>query len=102
MPIPDVEILNKLGAIMHVALRIPEAEVIPDARIFDDLGAESIDILDIRFRIEEAFGFKIDEGEIMRSIDPDKGFEELKDQFTIGATAAFIRQKLDQLEQGHA
>ena len=33
--------------------------------IKDDLGAESIDFLDISFRLEKAFGIKIGKGEMM-------------------------------------
>jgi hypothetical protein len=37
----------------------------PDAIIKDDLGAESIDFLDISFRLEKTFGIKIGKGEMM-------------------------------------
>ncbi len=37
----------------------------PTAVIKDDLGAESIDFLDISFRLEKAFGIKIQKGEMM-------------------------------------
>jgi acyl carrier protein len=39
--------------------------VTPTAVIKDDLGAESIDFLDISFRLEKAFGIKINKGEMM-------------------------------------
>ena len=42
--------------------------------IRDDLGAESIDFLDIQFRLEKEFGFKIPKGEMMPedlANDPD-------------------------------
>ncbi len=96
MPIPaaDENILQNLAAIIHDALRVPMEKIVPEARIFDDLGAVSIDILDIRFRIEETFGFKIQEGEIIRSIDPDLPVEQLKEQFTVGSVVAFVRQKV--------
>src|SRR5829696_5563114 len=41
------------------ALGIDEDEVTPDATLMDDLGAESIDLLDILFRIERSTGVKI-------------------------------------------
>ena len=46
-------------------LGVDEEEVTPDAVIRDDLGAESIDFLDIMFRLEKAFGIKIPKGEMM-------------------------------------
>jgi len=90
----EEEILQILASIIHEALRVPLAEIVPDARLMTNLGAESIDILDIRFRIEESFGFKIQEGEIIKSIDPNLTLEELKDRFTVGSIVEFIRQKL--------
>jgi acyl carrier protein len=44
---------------------VDEEEVTPDAIIKDDLGAESIDFLDISFRLEKAFNIKIPSGEMM-------------------------------------
>ena len=38
---------------------------LPERVIKDDLGAESIDFLDISFRLEKAFGIKIGKGEMM-------------------------------------
>jgi acyl carrier protein len=37
-----------------------------ESRLIDDLGAESIDYLDILFRLERAFGVKIPRGQITR------------------------------------
>lgn len=50
------------------ALGVDEDEVQPGAVLTRDLGAESIDFLDIGFKLEQAFGFKIAEGELF----PDK------------------------------
>ena len=47
------------------ALGVDDDEVTPDAVIRDDLGAESIDFLDIQFRLEKEFGIKIPRGEMM-------------------------------------
>ena len=41
-----------------------EDDVTPDATLFKDLGAESIDLLDIVFRLERNFGIKIPRGEL--------------------------------------
>ncbi len=46
------------------ALGVDEEEVTPDATLRGDLGAESIDFLDIVFRLEKAFGIKIPRGEM--------------------------------------
>ena len=59
------EIYSKVQAVLVDALGVDEDEVKPDAIIKDDLGAESIDFLDIMFRLEKAFGIKIPKGEMM-------------------------------------
>jgi acyl carrier protein len=41
------------------ALGVDDDEAAPDATLMDDLGAESIDLLDILFRIERSTGVKI-------------------------------------------
>src|SRR5262249_9991996 len=59
------EIYNKVKAVLVDALGVDDEEVTPDAVIRDDLGAESIDFLDIMFRLEKAFNIKIPKGEMM-------------------------------------
>ena len=46
------------------ALGLDDDEVTLDATVIEDLGAESLDFLDIAFRLEEAFGIKIPRGDI--------------------------------------
>jgi acyl carrier protein len=64
------EIYNKVKAVLVDALGVDEDEVTPDATLRGDLGAESIDFLDIVFRLEKAFTtdpakpFKIPRGEM--------------------------------------
>src|SRR5439155_23472466 len=59
------EIYKKVQAVLIDALGVDEEEVTPSAVIRDDLGAESIDFLDIMFRLEKAFGIKIPRGEMI-------------------------------------
>jgi acyl carrier protein len=85
------EIYNKVSATLIEALNVDEDEVTPEATLQGDLGAESIDFLDIVFRLEREFGIKIPRGELFpESIfqgDPEfvqngkvteKGLAELK------------------------
>jgi len=54
-------------------------EVRPDASLINDLGAESIDFLDIVFRLERAFKVKIPRGKIIedaRGDLPEAAFEQ--------------------------
>jgi acyl carrier protein len=65
MTLTTQEIFDKVKAVLVDALGVDDDEVTPTAVIKDDLGAESIDFLDISFRLEKAFGIKIGKGEMM-------------------------------------
>lgn len=58
------EIFSKVQEALVEALGVDEEEVTPEATLQGDLGAESIDFLDIVFRLEKAFGIKIERGEL--------------------------------------
>jgi acyl carrier protein len=65
MALSREEIYKKVQTVLEDALGVDAEEVTPTAVIKDDLGAESIDFLDIVFRLEKAFGIKIPRGEMM-------------------------------------
>ena len=58
-------IYPKVAATIADALACEEAKVKADASLINDLGAESIDFLDIVFRLERAFKVKIPRGKII-------------------------------------
>ena len=58
------EIFSKVQKALVDALGVDEDEVTPQATMVGDLGAESIDFLDIVFRLEKTFGIKIPRGEL--------------------------------------
>jgi acyl carrier protein len=60
----EAEVFEKVKTCLVEALGVDDDEVTPEASIMGDLGAESIDWLDIVFRLERAFGIKIPHGEL--------------------------------------
>jgi len=58
--------LEKIKEIIADALYVDAADVQAETNLMRDLNAESIDFLDIVFRIEKEFGVKIPKGEIER------------------------------------
>ncbi len=58
------EIFEKVQETLVDALGVDDDEVTPEAVLTKDLEAESIDFLDIVFKLEQAFGFKIEQGEL--------------------------------------
>lgn len=86
------EVFEKVREVLVDALAVDDDEVTPEATLIGDLGAESIDILDISFKLEQAFDFKIAQGELFPegvTQDPefvqegkltDKGIATLKEK----------------------
>jgi acyl carrier protein len=58
------EVFEKIQAALVDALGVEEDEVTPEATLVGDLGAESIDFLDIVFRLEKAFNIEIPRAEL--------------------------------------
>jgi acyl carrier protein len=96
------EIYGKVAATLVEALNVDEDQVKPEATLQGDLGAESIDFLDIVFRLEREFNIKIPRGELFpESIfqaDPEmvtdgkvtpKGLQELESKMPYADLAEF-------------
>src|SRR5271170_3230465 len=103
MPTQD-EIYTKVSATLVEALNVDEEEIKPTSTLQGDLGAESIDFLDIVFRLEREFGIKIPRGELFpESIfqgDPDfvangkvteKGLAELRTKMPFAELGDFAK-----------
>jgi acyl carrier protein len=58
------EIYQRVAQTLGQSLNVDDCEIVPGARLQSDLGAESIDFLDIIFRLEREFGIKIDRAEL--------------------------------------
>ena len=75
------EILEKLTEIIVDTRGVDEEECTEAATLFNDLGLESIDFLEISFRMEEDFGFPFptdDLGGLMGSIGENSTTEDVK------------------------
>lgn len=96
------EIFPRVKKQLIEALSVDDDEVTQTARLQGDLNAESIDFLDIVFRLEREFGIKIDRNELFpESIfagDPDfvqngvvtaKGLTELRTRMPYAELKAF-------------
>ena len=58
------ETYKKVADVLIDALGVEDDEVTPEATMIGDLGAESIDFLDIVFKLEQAFDISIDREEL--------------------------------------
>ena len=72
------EILDKVKSVVVDQLNVEEDEVIDDASFIDDLGADSLGIVELVMALEEEFGISI----------PDEDAESIK---TVGDAVAYIQ-----------
>jgi acyl carrier protein len=82
------------------ALGLEEDEVTLDATLMDELGAESIDLLDILFRIERSTGIKIqaaDIGDHVQGGIPDDEFGD-ENEIITPKGMAHLKQVMPQLD----
>lgn len=88
------EIFEKVRETLVDALGVDEEEVTPKATLIGDLGAESIDFLDIVFRLEKNFDIKIPRGELFPEnlATADSGF--VVDGIVTTEGIAQLRQKM--------
>src|SRR6516162_11960605 len=98
----QTEIFEKVSATLVDALNVEQEEIKPTSTLQGDLGAESIDFLDIVFRLEREFGIKIPRNELFpESIfqgDPEfvqngrvtpKGLDELRQRMPFADLSKF-------------
>jgi acyl carrier protein len=75
------EILAKLKALVIDRLNVEEEQIKPDASFVEDLGADSLDIVELIMGIEEEFDVEI----------PDEDAEKLRN---VGDALAYVKRKL--------
>jgi acyl carrier protein len=75
------------------ALGVSEDEASPDATLMDDLGAESIDLLDILFRIERSTGVKIQASDLSDYIQGGIPDDEFSDENEIISERGLVQLK---------
>ncbi|GAB6164692.1 acyl carrier protein [Thermostilla marina] len=102
------EVFEKVREVLVDALAVDEDEVTPEATLVGDLGAESIDFLDIVFKLEKAFDIKIPRGELFPEdvlTNPEyvqdgkvteKGLEELRKRMPFADLEQFAQNPLVQ------
>ncbi|HLA86267.1 MAG TPA: acyl carrier protein [Thermoguttaceae bacterium] len=92
MPTKD-EIFEKIQVALVDALGVDEDEVTPEATLVGDLGAESIDFLDIVFRLEKSFSISIPRGELFPE-DILTNAQYIKDGKLTEAGLAEVRKRM--------
>lgn len=74
--VDQATVAEQVRSIIAEALAQDPSQVRMESFLMDDLGAESLDYLDIVFRLERAFGIQITRGEMERAARGDMAEEE--------------------------
>ena len=75
-----MEVEEKIKKIISEQLGVEEDEVVPEAKFVDDLGADSLDTVELVMALEEEFDLEI----------PDEDAEKMQ---TVGAAIDFIKER---------
>jgi len=97
----EKEIFEKVKDAIVDALGVDDDEVSAESSLFDDLGAESLDLLDIVFRLEKTFGIKIPRGAMVQDLLASEGVKE-SDVLVDGAVtelgAKLLRERMSEVK----
>jgi len=88
------EIEQQVQEVLIEALGVDDDEVKTEATLMGDLGAESIDFLDIVFRLEKAFGIKIPREELFPAEDLMNNSELIHNGKLTEKGLAVLREKM--------
>ncbi|AAD35746.1 MULTISPECIES: acyl carrier protein [Thermotoga] len=75
------EIFSKVKSIISEKLGVDESQVTEEAKLIDDLGADSLDLVDLVMDFESEFGVKVDDADL----------EKIS---TVGDIVSYIEKKL--------
>jgi len=74
-------VAEKVKELIVKQLEIKESEVVPEAKFIDDLGADSLDIVELIMALEDEYGIEI----------PDEDAEKME---TVGDAIKYIEERL--------
>ena len=89
------KIQNGIRDALAVALAIRAEDILPETRIITDLDAESLDLLDLRFRLEEVFKIRIEQEHLARAFGTELTPAEFRERFTLAALSNYVRERLE-------
>lgn len=82
----DQEIIEQINSSLAEEFEFDQNEMTPDTTLFEDMGLDSLDVVDLVIVLETAFGMKIREEEAIRKIR------------TLGDIHTFVIDKKRQME----
>ncbi|MGE5176070.1 MAG: acyl carrier protein [Hyphomicrobiales bacterium] len=95
----EAAVLDRLRGLLVDALAVDPEAVVPEAKIMDDLDAESIDLMDLRFRIEKEFGIRITADQLTAAFRGVESAQEFRARFTVAALRDYVEGRLEELDE---
>ena len=97
----SVDIQSRVIKVLVHALGIEETDVRPSSTIMGDLGTQSIDFLDIIFRLEREFAIKIRQGELFSERILEEGADFVHDGRLTDDGLAALRDEMPYADLMH-
>lgn len=94
----DPDILDRVRGLVSKVLRIPVEQIDPETPLIAQLGAESIDLLELRFLLEKEFHVKITDQELRESARRFTA-DDVVNKFCAGMVAWDIQERLKRGEE---
>ncbi len=92
------DIFEKVQEVLVDALGVDDDEVTPEASLTGDLGAESIDFLDIIFNLEKTFDIKIAREDLFPAESLMNDAELMADNKVTDKGLALIKEKMPHID----
>lgn len=87
------KIQENINEVLMESLCVDENQIYPTANVIFDLGAESIDLLDIAWKLEQKFRIGINHADLRNFIN-QSGTEHFSDPFTVELLYSYVEHKL--------
>ena len=78
-PMSSEEVFDKVKEIIVEQLGVAETAITPDASFIDDLGADSLDIVELIMALEEEFDLEIPDADAEKVVRVNDVVEYIKD-----------------------
>ena len=88
-------VIKTIVQIISDALSVDADGIGPETKLFRELEAESIDVVDVRFRMEQSFGLRIDHRDLFTQLGDGLSNEEIADRFTVEYLAEYVRNRME-------
>ena len=85
---------------LAIVLSLPLESIHPQSRIVLDLGAESHDLVDLTFRLEDTLHIRLDARRLPDVLDSDAARGDFRERFTVEALSVYLQSQIERGDAG--